>query len=190
MLSEVNMLHHSNDVVLVRGILVHEELEQLALLLSKLMVNLRVPVDLYSDSAAAQMIYRRYYLCEASLTEYFYNFEAVQYLVLWLQNVIPFLIVLICYGSRLTNPSRNVICVINHAIGQVQFLQLLDLLLGQNSLVESCESFALHWQRAIVQLSWCQNSSCHIRWFNKALVRSRGYKRVSVLLSHIFSDDF
>ena len=56
MLSEVNVLDHSYDVVFVGGVLVHEELEQLALLLGELMVDLRVSVDLDSDFAPSHMV--------------------------------------------------------------------------------------------------------------------------------------
>ena len=95
-LSEVNVLDHSYDVVFVGGVLVHEELEQLALLLGELMVDLRVSVDLDGDFAAGHMVNRGDDLSKAALSKHFDNLEAVKNLVFGLQNVISFLIVFIC----------------------------------------------------------------------------------------------
>ena len=77
MLSEVNVLDHAYDIVFIGGVLVHEELEQLALLLGKLMVDLRVSVYLDSDFAASHMVNRGDDLSEATLSKNFYYLEAV-----------------------------------------------------------------------------------------------------------------
>ena len=81
MLPEVNMLDHSHDVIFIGGVLVHEELEQLALLLGELMVYLRISVYLDSDFAASHMVDCGDDLSKAALSKHFDYLEAVQNLV-------------------------------------------------------------------------------------------------------------
>ena len=56
MLSEVDVRDKSDNIVFVVRVLVHEELEQLALLFGELMIDLRVSVDLNSDFAPSHMV--------------------------------------------------------------------------------------------------------------------------------------
>ena len=57
-LSEVYMLDQPHDVVLISRVFIHEEPKQFTLLLSKLVIDLSVPVDLDSDSHACHVINR------------------------------------------------------------------------------------------------------------------------------------
>ena len=57
-LSKVDMLDQSHDVVLISRVFIHEEPQQFTLLLGKLVIDLCVPVDLDSDSHACHVINR------------------------------------------------------------------------------------------------------------------------------------
>ena len=95
MLPEVDMLDQAHYVVLITWVLVHEESKQLALLLGKLVVNLRVSVDFHRNFDPVQVVDSRDDLSEAAFTEDFEHLETVEDLVTLLEDVVAIFVIFV-----------------------------------------------------------------------------------------------
>ena len=116
MFSEVNVLAHSHDIVIVLRIFIHEKLEKFSFRFSKLMINLCVPIDFYSNYFTIQVINSGDNLCKTALSKHFKNFKAVQKMVFRLQHVIAIFIIFIGNSRRCVDPSWYIICVVHQTI--------------------------------------------------------------------------
>ena len=71
MIPETYVLLHPNNIMLVIWVFSHQEFQKLGLLLSKFMVNLCVPVDLYRNFFPRFMIHTWYDLSEWAFAKNF-----------------------------------------------------------------------------------------------------------------------
>ena len=114
-LPEVDMLDQAHYVVLITWVLVHEESKQLALLLGKLVVNLRVSVDFHRNFDPVQVVDSRDDLSEAAFTEDFEHLETVEDLVTLLEDVVAIFVIFVGV-SRLGDLSRDDITSVVHSV--------------------------------------------------------------------------
>lgn len=119
-LSEMNMLHQSHDVVLVVRVLVHEELEQFTLLLRELVVNLRVPVDFNSNSFAFLVVDGGDDLRKTAFAEDFNHLESVQDVIFGLEHVVTIFVIRVRDSVQRTCTRRYVVCIVNFSVSQRQ----------------------------------------------------------------------
>ena len=76
MLSEVTLVQHSDDVVLVQWVLLHDVVQILGLLVGELVIHLSIPSDLNSINGLlwVLMVFALHNLCKGTLSKYPHNF--------------------------------------------------------------------------------------------------------------------
>jgi len=148
--SKSDVLSHAHNVMLVIRVFVHQELKQLCLLLSKLVVDFGVPINLDRNLFAGLMVQTADDLSERTFAQDFKNLIAVDDMVVKLHFVVALLIVEHGLGSTCKlglGTLQDVTCIVDHFAGFIS-LQLLPLILHQVMVVEFQELVTLQGQLA------------------------------------------
>ena len=101
MIPESDMLDHPHNVTFVLGILIHQILEQLGLIHGKLVIQLRIPVNLDRHFTPGLMVNGLYHLRKGSLTQWLNDFISKQDLLTNLDSIVVFIIVNVPHVSIL-----------------------------------------------------------------------------------------
>ena len=124
MVSEVDMLFHTHYIVLIIFVLFHQKFQKSRLLLSKLVIDLSVSVDLNCHSFARLMVMATHNLGKATLSKNPQNLKPIVDLVAWLHDEVALFIIAVFLSFSLpTNgPFDYISWVVDHFFTLIAFV--------------------------------------------------------------------
>ena len=90
---ESDMLDHPHNVTVVIGVLIHQILEQFGLVHGKLVVQLRIPIDLNCHLTACLVVNSLDHLCKGALPQWLNDFISEQDLLANLNAIVILIII-------------------------------------------------------------------------------------------------